>query len=276
MQELKGKVAVITGAGSGFGRELAKLCASEGMKLMLVDVDSKGLAATVDLLGDATAITQLCDVSKAEQVQAVADKTYDEFGAAHLLFNNAGVASAGPIWKTTAADWEWVMGVNLMGVVHGIQSFVPRMLAQGEPAHIVNTASLAGLTSVAGSSVYCVSKHGVVTLSECLHQELEETGADIGVSVLCPAFVATGIGHSERNRPQNLADTNPDAGQYAEAVRAAIAAGKLSAEDVARITMNAVKNDLFYVLPHKAARFSVEARMQGIINNVPPKNPMRG
>lgn len=274
MQDFEGRVAVITGAGSGFGRELAILCAGEGMKLALADVDEKGLAGTVELIGEAPNFIQRCDVSKADQVQALADKTYSEFGAAHLLFNNAGVAAAGPLWSSTAADWEWVLGVNLMGVAHGVQAFVPRMLEQGEPAHVINTASLAGLTSVPGSGVYCVSKHGVVTLSECLHHELVDAGADIAVSVLCPAFVATGIADSERNRPAELRESNPDGEPYAEFVRAAIAAGKLSAADVARITVDGIKAGRFYILPHKGARFSVEQRMRDILEDRLPTNPI--
>ncbi len=275
MQDLRGKVAVITGAGSGFGRELAQLCAVEGMRLSLADVDFAGLDATRALLPAATEVLlQTCDVSKAEAVEALAEKTYARFGAAHLLFNNAGVAVAGPTWTTTLADWQWVLGVNLMGVVHGVKSFVPRMLAQNEACHIVNTASVAGLLSVPASSVYCVSKHGVVTLSECLHHELRATDAKIGVSVLCPAYVNTGIADAARHRPSELADSNPLADPYEARVRKAVRAGKLSATDVARMTLDAVKADRFYVLTHPNIKPAVEARLRDIVDERAPTNPM--
>ena len=274
MQDLNGKVAVITGAGSGLGRELSKLCAAEGMKLVLADVDENGLAETLAIVGSDKAITRRCDVSKRSELDALAEACYEKYGKANLLFNNAGVAASGPIWSSTTDEWDWVLGVNLMGVVHGIQAFVPRMLEQGEAAHVVNTASLAGLTSVPGSSVYCVSKHGVVTLSETFYHELQDVKADIGVSVLCPAFFATGIADSERNRPAELSDTNPEGEGYAEFVRAAIAAGKLSAEDIARITIDGVKENRFYILPHRGARASVELRMRDVLEGRSPTNPL--
>lgn len=276
MRDLAGKVAVITGAASGFGRELAVQCAGAGMKLALADRDREGLGATLALLpGDTEVITEICDVSKPCDVDNLAEATYARFGAAHLLFNNAGVAVSGPTWTTTLDEWKWVLDVNLMGVVHGVRSFVPRMLAQGQPAHIVNTASAAGLVSPPGSSVYCVSKHGVVTLSECLHHELQLEQAQIGVSVLCPAFVPTGIGHSERNRPAEFADANPLGEAYAEAMRKAIAAGKLTAADVARITLDAVRDGRFYIITHPTIKKAIEIRMQDILDERLPTNTLR-
>jgi NAD(P)-dependent dehydrogenase (short-subunit alcohol dehydrogenase family) len=275
MNELKGKVAVITGAGSGFGRELALLCAAEGMRLALADVDEAGLEGTQALLPAGTEVLrQRCDVSKADAVEALAAQTYARFGAAHLLFNNAGVAVAGPTWTATLDDWQWVLGVNLMGVVHGVKSFVPRMLAQNDDCHIVNTASVAGLLSVPASSVYCVSKHGVVTLSECLHHELRAGSTKIGVSVLCPAFVNTGIAEAGRNRPAWLSATNPAAAEYEARILKAVRSGKLSAADVARATMDAVKADRFYILTHPAIKPAVEARMRDILDERAPTNPM--
>ncbi|HEY1077459.1 MAG TPA: SDR family NAD(P)-dependent oxidoreductase [Pseudolabrys sp.] len=275
MNELSNKVAVITGAGSGFGRELAILCAAEGMRLALADINEDGLKATLALLpAGIDALLQRVDVSKPESVEALAEATYAKFGAAHLLFNNAGVAVAGPTWTTTLDEWNWVLGVNLMGVVHGVRSFVPRMLKQKDACHIVNTASVAGLLSVPASSIYCVSKHGVVTLSECLHHELTATRASIGVSVLCPAFVNTGIADSPAHRPAELAAANPLAAEYEERVRKAVRAGKLTATDIARATMDAVKANRFYILTHNNIKPAIEMRMRDIVDGRAPTNPM--
>ncbi|TJY59747.1 SDR family NAD(P)-dependent oxidoreductase [Sinimarinibacterium sp. CAU 1509] len=275
MKDLNNKVAVITGAGSGFGRELAILCAAEGMRLVLADIDAAGLDATQALLPETTEVLkQHCDVSKAGDVAALADATYERYGAAHLLFNNAGVAVAGPTWTTTVQDWQWVLGVNLMGVVHGVQSFVPRMLEQGDACHVVNTASVAGLLSVPASSVYCVSKHGVVTLSECLHHELQVAGGKVGVSVLCPAFVNTGIADAARHRPSELADANPLAAPFEARVKKAVQSGKISATEVAQMTMDAVKAGRFYILTHSNIKPAIETRMRDILEERQPTNPM--
>ena len=271
MKDLKGKVAVVTGGGSGIGRELALACAHEGMKIVLADVDQPGMAETTKLLGAGVeSLSVPCNVAKADQVENLARATYERFGAAHLLFNNAGVAVVGPTWTTTLEEWEWTLGVNLMGVVHGIRSFVPRMLQQGDECHIVSTSSAAGLTSVPGNSVYCVSKHGVVTMSECLKHELRRAKAKIGVSVLCPAFVPTGIFDSARNRPAELSNENPLGAPYAKMGRKAIASGKLSAADVARITMEGVKANRFYVIPHTKVKNLVEIRLQDILQDREP------
>jgi NAD(P)-dependent dehydrogenase (short-subunit alcohol dehydrogenase family) len=278
MRELAGKVAVITGAASGFGREFAFACAQEGMRLSLTDVDERGLAETAALVAErcagTPAITQRCDVANAADVESLAARTYQEFGATHLLFNNAGIGVSGPTWTATLDDWTWSIGVNLMGVVHGIRSFVPRMLAAGEPGHIVNTASVAGFLSVPGSAVYCATKHAVVTLSECLLHDLALAKSRLGVSVLAPAFVNTGIAESARNRPATLAATNPLAKPFEDRVRQAVRSGKLSAEDVARITMDAVKADRFYIFTHPAIKPSIDSRMREILTDAPPTNPM--
>ncbi len=275
MKDLNGKVAVITGGASGFGRELAILCAADGMKVVLADRDEAGMQATIGMLkAGAQSLAVKCDVSKPEQLDNLAAKTFEKFGAAHLLFNNAGVAVAGPAWTATLEDWKWLIDVNLMGVIHGIRSFVPRMLAQRDECHVVNTASVAGLLSVPGSSVYCVTKHGVVTLSECLYQDLQMAKAKIGVSVLCPAYVNTGIAESERNRPAELAAKNPLAGPYEQRVLHAVRSGRLSAADVAKITMDAVKANRFYILSHPKIKGAVEARMRDILDDRQPTNPM--
>ena len=268
MKLLKDKVAVVTGGGSGIGRELALACSREGMKVVLADVDVKGMDETGQMIGSALKVR--CDVSRAAEVENLALETYDRFGAAHLLFNNAGVAVSGPTWTTTLEEWEWVLGVNLMGVVHGIRTFVPRMLAQGGECHVVSTASAAGLISVPGSSVYCVSKHGVVTMSECLKHELKRARASIGVSVLCPAFVKTGIVDSTRNRPPELAKDNPLGAPYREGVRKAVESGRLSAAEVAVMTLEAVKANRFYVIPHSKIKGHVETRLQDIVQEREP------
>ena len=276
MKVLKGKTAVITGAASGFGRELAQVCAGEGMQVVLADLNAAGLAETARLLSpfDVQTLEFVCDVTKAEAVEALAEAATRAFGASHLLFNNAGVVTAGPIWSAPLDDWTWMLGVNLMGVVHGVRSFVPRMLAQGGTAHVVNTASLAGLVSPGGLGVYAASKHAVVALSECLHHDLRAVDSQIGVSVLCPGFVKTGLVDAELHRPTELTTTNPDGKAAMEQTRSAMLAGRLSAKDIARVTLEAVKADRFYVLPHQKAKSGIESRMRAILDERSPTNPM--
>jgi NAD(P)-dependent dehydrogenase (short-subunit alcohol dehydrogenase family) len=272
----RSRVAVVTGAGSGIGRELANACAREGMALVLADIDERGMAETGRLLPKGTQwLGARCDVSRPEDLERLAAETYGRFGAAHLLFNNAGVAVCGPTWTATLEDWNWALGINLMGVVHGIRAFVPRMLERGEEGRVVNTASAAGFLSLPGSAVYCASKHAVVTLSECLHHDLRVAQSKIGVSVLCPAFVATGIFESARNRPRELAAANPFAKPYEDAGRKAVAAGKLSAADVAAITLDAVKNNHFYVLPHQKIKGAIETRMHDVLGELQPTDVSR-
>ena len=203
MKEFKGKVAVVTGAASGIGRALADRSVQEGMKVVLADVEVEALAKTEAGLksSGATVLAVPTDVSQARDVAALAQKTLEVFGAVHLLCNNAGVGTEAAIWESTLEEWEWVMGVNLWGVIHGVRAFVPHMLAQDTECHIVNTASMAGLISGPGLGAYKVTKHAVVSLSETLYHELAERGARVGVSVLCPGIVNTRIMESARNRP---------------------------------------------------------------------------
>jgi len=247
------------------------------MKLVLADIQADSLPGTVALLPAGTeSISARVDVADAGAVEGLAQQTYEKFGAAHLLFNNAGVSPVGPAWTTTLEDWQWTLGVNLMGVVHGIRSFVPRMLKQKDECHVVNTASVAGVLSVPASSVYCVSKHGVVTLSECLHHDLRLFDSKIGVSVLCPAFVNTGIKDSERNRPSTLAATNPLGKPFEQHMRKAVESGRLSAADVARMTLDAVKANRFYIFTHPKIKASIETRMRDILEERLPTNTVPG
>jgi NAD(P)-dependent dehydrogenase (short-subunit alcohol dehydrogenase family) len=267
--------AVVTGAASGIGLALARRAAAEGMNLVLADIDEPALAGAAGGLGvpASRCLTLHTDVRHADQIRALADAAYARFGAVHLLFNNAGVALSRVSWEHTAKDWEWILGVNLWGVIHGIAEFLPRMQAAGDEAHIVNTASAAGLVSTPGMAAYNVSKHGVVTLSETLFQELQAAHSAVGVSLLCPAWVPTGIGQSERHRPEDAGCATPP-GDYSAAiarrVEKAIAAGKLSADDIARETFAAVAEKRFYVIPHRGINSSIEARMNDILTQ---RNP---
>ena len=278
MKAFAGKVAVITGAASGFGREFARIGAQLGMKLALADIQADALAATVDELRaqGALAFGEAVDVSRAADVERLAQRTLDAYGAVHLLFNNAGVAAGGLVWEQTVKDWEWVLGVNLWGVIHGVRTFVPIMLAQGDECHVVNTASVAGLLSPQLMGVYNVSKHGVVTLTETLYQDLRVTGARIGVSLLCPAFVPTGIAQSHRNRPAGLQDdAAPTASMIAsqKASEKAVSSGRISAAEVARMTFDAIGEDRFYVITHPKILASVELRLQDVIAQRNPSDP---
>lgn len=275
METLEGKVAVITGAASGIGRALAQRCAQERMKVVLADIEEEALAQTAEDLQaqGATVLPIRTDVSQAADIAALAERTAATFGAIHLLCNNAGVAADGPIWEMSLHDWEWLLGVNLWGVVHGIRTFVPIMLAQGVEAHIVNTASIAGLVSTAGLGVYNVTKHGVVTLSETLYQELQQIGAPIHVSVLCPGWVNTRIHEAGRNRPATL--RNQPTGQPAtdpidQSIRQAIQAG-IPAEEVAALVLAAIRERRFYILTHPHFQPLIQRRMENLLQGRNPR-----
>ena len=278
MKDFAGKVAVITGAGSGFGREFARIGAGLGMKLALADIQPEALAATAaELRGQgAQVLAETVDVSRGADLERLARRTLEAFGAVHLLFNNAGVAAGGLLWEHTAKDWEWLLGVNLWGVIHGVRTFVPIMLAQGDQCHVVNTASVAGLVSPQLMGVYNVGKHGVVALSETLYQDLRVTGARIGVSLLCPAFVPTGIAQSQRNRPDELRDaTAPTASMIAsqKASEQAVSSGRISAAAVAQMTFDAIRDNRFYVITHPKILASVELRLNDVIGQRNPSDP---
>ena len=277
MKTLNGKVAAVTGAASGLGRAMALAFAREGMDLALGDVDERGLSPVhgeIARLGRRVFQMKL-DVSMPGEVESFAEKTVERLGAVHVVCNNAGVSPLGAAWENTVDEWRWILGVNLWGVIHGVRSFAPRLIAQGE-GHIVNTASVAGLICPPGSGAYNVTKHAVVALSETLHHDLRERGATVGVSVLCPAYVPTGIADSERNRPAGLALSVKSAQTVAREamLKRAVASGRLSADDIAVAAVNAVKEERFYVLTHPRIKGAIRARMEDILEERTPRNPL--
>ncbi|GAA4011545.1 SDR family oxidoreductase [Actimicrobium antarcticum] len=286
MKNFNGKVAVITGGASGFGREFALIGAGLGMKLVLADVQQDALdrvKTELEALG-AEVLALRCDVRHAEEVQALADATMARFGAVHLLFNNAGVGSGGLVWENTQADWEWVLGVNLWGVIHGVRIFTPLMLAcaRQDPdyeGHIVNTASMAGLLNAPTMGVYNVSKHAVVSLTESLYQDLKLVEAPISASVLCPYFVPTGISQSHRNRPEDVANAaRPTTSQLAAQAMSdkAVSSGKVTAAAVGAMTFEAIADGQFYIYSHPQALGHVQKRMEEIISQTNPGDPYAG
>ncbi|TMH00479.1 MAG: SDR family oxidoreductase, partial [Betaproteobacteria bacterium] len=264
MKSFKGRTAVITGAASGFGLEASRIAAREGMNVVMADVQQDALnraSAEIEGLG-AKVLPFRLDVSKAAEVEAMAAATVQRFGVPHFVFNNAGVGAGGLIWEHTLKDWEWVIGVNLMGVAHGIRVFTPLMLqaAKKDPGyegHITNTASMAGMVNMPNMGVYNVTKHAVVSLSETLYQDLSLVTEQIHCSVLCPYFVPTGIHQSERNRPSEMQDAGakPTRSQLiAQAMSdKAIASGKVSAAQVAQYVFDAIATERFYVFSHPHA-----------------------
>ncbi len=275
MRELKGKVAAVTGAASGLGRAMALAFADEGMHVALGDVaDAGDVFAQIEKRG-VRAVSMKLDVSKAAEVEAFAQLIDRELGGAHVVCNNAGVSPLASAWEMSLGDWQWIMGVNLWGAIHGVRAFVPRLIARNE-GHIVNTASVAGLISPPGTAAYNVTKHAVVALSETLYHDLRERQSAVGVSVLCPAYVPTGIADSERNRPAGVEPTVKSKATLAREamLKKAVSSGRLSADDVARAVVQAVKEDRFYVLTHPRIKGAIRARMEDILEERAPRNPM--
>ncbi|MCX7146945.1 MAG: SDR family NAD(P)-dependent oxidoreductase [Sulfuritalea sp.] len=271
MKQFSGRTAVITGAASGIGLELARRAAAEGMNLVLADIEYARLeeAATTLGLSAERLLLQRTDVSREAEIAALADAAFTRFGSVHLLCNNAGVGLTRVTWEHSTADWEWVLGVNLWSVIHGIQHFLPKMLEQGDEGHIVNTSSVAGLLSTPGMAAYNVSKHGVVTLSETLYGELLAAKAKVGVSVLCPAWVPTGIHQSSRNRQDRFGSAAPAAGlsaAYEERMGQAVKSGRLTAADMASEVFAAVGEGRFYVIPHRKINNAIQLRTDDIMN----------
>ncbi|HEX7668804.1 MAG TPA: SDR family NAD(P)-dependent oxidoreductase [Polyangiaceae bacterium] len=277
MKEFKDKVALVTGAASGIGFALADRFASVGMKVVLSDIEPVALAAAEKSLKDkgAPVLAVQCDVSKAEEVEALATQAYEKFGAVNVLCNNAGVGIGGLSWEHSLEDWRWVLGVNLWGVIHGIRSFLPRMIAQGTEGHVVNTASVAGLISSPYMAVYQATKHAVVSMTESLKMELDMTSSKLSASVLCPGFVATKISDSERNRPARLkgpkeaAETTQQE-MIRELARQQVAAGIKPAE-VAEMVLEAIRDDRFYVITHPRFRKLIRLRMENIVEGKTPR-----
>jgi NAD(P)-dependent dehydrogenase (short-subunit alcohol dehydrogenase family) len=284
MNEFKNKTAVLTGAGSGFGLECARIGAALGMNLVLVDVQQDALdKVTQELTGAGAAVLALrVDVSKAAEMDALGAAVKARFGVPHFVFNNAGVGAGGLIWESSAADWEWVLGVNVMGVAHGVRVFTPMMLEAARQdaryeGHIVNTASMAGLVNAPNMGIYNVSKHAVVSLSETLYQDLALVTDQISASVLCPFFVPTGISQSHRNRPAEEASTAPTRSQLIGQAMSdkAVSSGKVSAEDVARLVFDAVSQKQFYIYSHPKAIGSVQTRLEDIMLARNPTDPFQ-
>ena len=272
MNELGGKVAVVTGAASGIGRALSDAFAAEGMHLVMADIEDDALqtAAKEVAEGGTKVLAVRTDVSDGADVDALAARAVDEFGTFHVVCNNAGVGSGGTMWELTEADWAWVLGVNLWGVIHGIRAFVPRLVEQNE-GHVVNTGSIAGLTSAPMMGPYNASKHAVVTISETLQRELALNASSVRVSVLCPGFVQTRIAESDRNRPEHLRNpVEPELSEVGRELMKQIVASGLPPDEVARQVVDAVKHERFYVLPHPEMKSLVRTRMDDILEDRSP------
>jgi NAD(P)-dependent dehydrogenase (short-subunit alcohol dehydrogenase family) len=276
VQELRGKVAVITGAASGIGRAVTEACAAAGMKVVLADIEEPALAAAERALAGqgAEVLAVATDVAEPGDVEALAQRAVERFGAVHLVHNNAGVGAGGLSWELPLANWRWVLSVNLWGVIHGVRTFVPLMLEQGDEGHVVNTASLAGLTSTPFLAPYSVSKHGVVTLSETLHKELALQGAKVKVSVLCPGLVRTQIGASSRNRQAQYQNELTEDAAAVDAMASGafqqLLDSGIDPVAVASQVLDAVRQERFWVLTHPEADPMIRARADDILER---RNP---
>ncbi|MBW2363094.1 MAG: SDR family NAD(P)-dependent oxidoreductase [Deltaproteobacteria bacterium] len=279
MKQIEGRVAVVTGAASGIGRGIAEAFAAAGMKVVLSDIRTEALEAATkavrELGGDVRAIA--ADVSRAEDVQSLADRTLEEFGAVHVLCSNAGVSSGRSLlWESSLEEWDWLLGVNVMSVVHGIRSFVPIMLAQGDEGHVVNTASMGGLITGSGVvPIYMTAKHGVVALTEALQDQLSTQGDKVKCSVLCPGYVASQVRDNfEILRPPGVASLADalEGKEDIEAGKQAIAQG-MPPREAGEIVLQAIRDERFYVLTHPEWTSMVEVRMRGILDGTDPARP---
>jgi NAD(P)-dependent dehydrogenase (short-subunit alcohol dehydrogenase family) len=272
VENLQGKVAVITGGASGIGKAVAAQAASEGMRVVVADIEETALKEVENELSatGAEVLGVVTDVSELSSVTELRDRALDRFGAVHLVHNNAGVGTGGPIWEVPEADWRWILGVNLWGVVHGVATFVPLLIEQGE-GHVVNTASIAGLTTAPFLGPYNATKQAVVAISETLHKDLEAAGVSgIGVSVLCPGFVQTRIGESERNRPSWAPEREVEGAEELRGAIQAMVAGGIPTAEVARQVFEAVRSNTFYILTHPELDDAVRTRFDDIVLRRPP------
>ena len=276
MKDLQGKVAVITGGASGIGRAVADRAAAEGMKIVLADIEEGPLKAAVDDLTThgADALGVVTDVADAASVAALRDRALDRFAAVHLVHNNAGIGLGGPIWEVSEQDWRWILGVNLWGVIHGVSTFTPLLIEQGE-GHIVNTASVAGLIAAPFLGPYNATKQAVVAISETLFKDLQAVGAPVGVSVLCPGFVQTRIAESERNRPEwAVADREVPGAEEVRGVVQGLVDGGIPPAAVADRVIDAVRSNTFYILTHPELDAAITTRFDDILQRRPPSPTM--
>jgi NAD(P)-dependent dehydrogenase (short-subunit alcohol dehydrogenase family) len=272
MEHLQGKVAVVTGAASGIGKAVATRAADEGMKVVLADIEENALKETADELAanGAEVIAAVTDVSDVASVRELRDRAVREFGTVHLVHNNAGVGTGGPIWEVPEEDWRWILGVNLWGVVHGIATFVPLFIQQGE-GHVVNTASVAGLTTAPFLGPYNATKQAVVAMSETLYKDLQGSGVSgVGVSVLCPGFVQTRIAESDRNRPSWAPGRDAEEAEAMRGLIRDLVSGGISPEQVAERVLDAVRTNTFYILTHPELRGALQTRFDDILEGRPP------
>ena len=271
MEDLHGKVAVITGGASGIGRAVAEKAAAEGMKIVIADIEEGPLKeAEGELTGQgAEAIGVVTDVSDAASVRELRDRALERFGAVHLVHNNAGIGTGGPIWEFSEEDWRWIIGVNQWGVIHGVSTFVPLLMEQGE-GHVVNTASIAGLTTTAFLGPYHATKFAVVAMSEVLYKDLQVAGSPVGVSVLCPGFVQTRIAESERNRPAWAPEREVEGAEELRAVIQGMVDGGIPPAAVADRVIDAVKTNTFYILTHPELTEAIQIRCEDMVQGRPP------
>jgi len=271
MEDLQGKVAVITGGASGIGRAVAEKAAAEGMRIVIGDIEEGPLKeAEGELTGrGAEAIGVVTDVSDAASVRELRDRALERFGAVHLVHNNAGIGTGGPIWDFSEEDWRWIIGVNQWGVIHGIATFVPLLMEQGE-GHVVNTASIAGLTTTAFLGPYHATKFAVVAMSEVLYKDLQAAGSPVGVSVLCPGFVQTRIAESDRNRPAWAPERSVEGAEELRAVIQTMVDGGIPPAAVADRVFDAVKTNTFYILTHPELTEAIQIRCDDIVQGRPP------
>lgn len=283
MQEFRGRVAVITGGGSGIGRGLAERCAQEGMKVVIADIEEKALFETENALNEkgAEVLALRLDVSRAGEIRMLADRAADAFGAVHLLFNNAGVECRGTVWESTESDYEWLLNVNLWSVIHAIRVFIPIMLGQKSECHFVNTASIGGLISGPGLGIYRLTKSAVITLSETLYHELQLQDVPIGVSVLCPTFVRSRLIEAERNRPEKY--KNPLREEALSPDEQAMIAwfknknqNAMPPSQFAELVFDGLKANRFYIFSDTDSMEDIKRRMNDIVQQKNPTRPGQG